>query len=51
MLSEVFGRRRHMCMAMRGVRSVGATTTTRAMLGSMSKDAAVRSEYYRLIGK
>jgi GTP cyclohydrolase I len=40
----------HMCMAMRGVQKVGATTVTRALMGSFKDDPALRQELSRLPG-
>jgi GTP cyclohydrolase I len=39
----------HMCMAMRGIRKVGATTVTSAVRGVLSSDAKSRSEAMSLI--
>lgn len=39
----------HLCMAMRGVRKPGATTTTSAVRGQFKKDAASRAEALDLI--
>lgn len=40
----------HLCMAMRGVRSPGATTVTSAVRGLFRTDAAARAEAMGLIG-
>lgn len=41
----------HLCMAMRGVRKPGATTTTSAVRGLFRSDAASRAEVLDLIGR
>lgn len=41
----------HMCMVMRGVQKVGATTTTRCMTGVFKKDKTAREEFLTLLGK
>ena len=42
---------RHMCMEMRGARSVESNCVTSAMLGVFRKDIAARDEFLRLIRK
>jgi GTP cyclohydrolase I len=39
----------HLCMAMRGIRKPGATTTTSAVRGQFKTDKASRSEALDLI--
>ncbi|MCU1692873.1 MAG: cyclohydrolase FolE [Frankiales bacterium] len=39
----------HMCMSIRGVRAVGARTTTSALLGSLREDARTRQEFLSLV--
>eukprot|EP01062_Namystynia_karyoxenos_P009762 TRINITY_DN13452_c0_g2_i1.p1 TRINITY_DN13452_c0_g2~~TRINITY_DN13452_c0_g2_i1.p1 ORF type:complete len:382 (+),score=90.56 TRINITY_DN13452_c0_g2_i1:78-1223(+) len=40
----------HMCMVMRGVQQVGATTITSCVLGIIKKDPRTRQEIFSLIG-
>lgn len=40
---------RHMCMEMRGIKAMGANTTTSAMLGVFKTDRACRNEFLNLI--
>jgi len=40
----------HTCMTLRGVRAVGATTVTSAMLGTLRADARSRNEFFALAG-
>ncbi len=40
----------HSCMTLRGVRAIGATTVTSAMLGSLRADARSRNEFFALAG-
>jgi GTP cyclohydrolase I len=40
----------HMCMVMRGIQKVGATTVTRTLLGAFKEDQTLRSELFRMIG-
>lgn len=42
---------RHMCVAMRGVRSTKETTITSSIRGVFEKDAAAKAEFLHLIGK
>jgi GTP cyclohydrolase I len=39
----------HMCMSIRGVRAVGARTTTSALLGRLREDARTRQEFLSLV--
>jgi len=39
----------HMCMTLRGVRSVGARTTTSTLLGALRTDARSRAEFLALV--
>ena len=39
----------HLCMAMRGIRKPGATTTTSAVRGGFKNNAASRAEVLSLI--
>ena len=39
----------HMCMAMRGVEKVGASTVTHAMLGDFQVDSALRDRFFSLL--
>ncbi|NYJ32661.1 GTP cyclohydrolase I FolE [Nocardiopsis aegyptia] len=39
----------HLCMTLRGVQAAGSTTSTSAMLGSLSKDADLRREFLSLV--
>lgn len=41
----------HTCMECRGVRKIGATTITSAMLGAMRDNASARAEFMSLIGR
>jgi GTP cyclohydrolase I len=38
----------HTCMTLRGVRAIGATTTTSALLGTLRADARSRAEFFAL---
>jgi GTP cyclohydrolase I len=40
----------HLCMTLRGVRAVGATTITSTLLGSLREDARSRAEFFTLAG-
>lgn len=40
----------HSCMTLRGVRALGATTVTSALLGSLRADARSRAEFFALAG-
>jgi GTP cyclohydrolase I len=40
----------HTCMTLRGVRAVGATTVTSALLGALRADARSRAEFFALAG-
>jgi GTP cyclohydrolase I len=40
---------RHLCMEMRGVRSIGATTTTSCLLGAFKDEDSARAEFMRLV--
>src|SRR5690606_13360678 len=40
----------HMCMVMRGIQKVGATTVTRTLLGAFKEEQTLRSELFRMIG-
>ena len=40
----------HTCMTLRGVRSVGSTTVTSALLGTLRDDARSRAEFFALAG-
>ncbi|HET9894242.1 MAG TPA: GTP cyclohydrolase I FolE [Streptosporangiaceae bacterium] len=40
----------HTCMTLRGVRSVGSTTVTSALLGTLREDARSRAEFFTLAG-
>jgi GTP cyclohydrolase I len=40
----------HTCMTLRGVRAVGATTLTSALLGTLRTDARSRAEFLSLVG-
>jgi GTP cyclohydrolase I len=40
----------HSCMTLRGVRAVGATTITSALLGTLRTDPRSRSEFFALAG-
>jgi GTP cyclohydrolase IA len=40
----------HTCMTLRGVRSIGATTVTSALLGTLRADASSRAEFFALAG-
>ena len=40
----------HTCMTLRGVRAIGATTITSALLGTLRADARSRSEFFALTG-
>jgi GTP cyclohydrolase I len=41
----------HMCMTVRGVQAVGATTVTSALLGQLREDAATRAEFFSLAAR
>jgi GTP cyclohydrolase I len=41
---------RHECMELRGVRAIGAITTTTALRGLLHEDQAARAEFYSIIG-
>ncbi|HEV7896532.1 MAG TPA: GTP cyclohydrolase I FolE [Planosporangium sp.] len=40
----------HLCMTLRGVQAVGATTITSSLLGSLREDARSRAEFFTLAG-
>jgi len=40
----------HACMTLRGVRALGTTTITSALLGALRADARSRSEFFALAG-
>jgi GTP cyclohydrolase I len=40
----------HLCMTLRGVRAVGATTITSTLLGTLRDDARSRAEFFTLAG-
>jgi GTP cyclohydrolase I len=40
----------HLCMTLRGVRAVGATTITSTLLGTLRDDARSRTEFFALAG-
>jgi GTP cyclohydrolase IA len=40
----------HTCMTLRGVRAIGATTLTSALLGSLRTDSRSRAEFLALVG-
>jgi GTP cyclohydrolase I len=40
----------HLCMTLRGVRAVGATTITSTLLGTLREDARSRAEFFTLTG-
>jgi GTP cyclohydrolase I len=40
----------HACMTLRGVRALGTTTVTSALLGALRVDARSRSEFFALAG-
>ncbi len=40
----------HTCMTLRGVRALGATTVTSALLGTLRADARSRAEFFALAG-
>jgi GTP cyclohydrolase IA len=40
----------HSCMTLRGVRALGATTITSALLGTLREDASSRAEFFALAG-
>jgi GTP cyclohydrolase IA len=40
----------HSCMTLRGVRAIGATTVTSALLGSLQADQRSRAEFFALAG-
>ncbi|GAB1691345.1 GTP cyclohydrolase I FolE [Krasilnikovia sp. M28-CT-15] len=40
----------HLCMTLRGVRAVGATTITSTLLGTLRDDARSRAEFFSLAG-
>ncbi|KER31168.1 hypothetical protein T265_02495 [Opisthorchis viverrini] len=41
----------HMCMVMRGVQKVNATTVTSTLLGAFKEDTKIRDEFLGLLGK
>jgi GTP cyclohydrolase I len=40
----------HLCMTLRGVQAVGATTITSTLLGNLREDAHSRGEFFTLAG-
>jgi GTP cyclohydrolase I len=40
----------HLCMTLRGVQAVGATTVTSTLLGTLREDARSRTEFFSLTG-
>jgi len=40
----------HTCMTLRGVRAIGATTLTSALLGTLRADSRSRAEFLSLVG-
>jgi GTP cyclohydrolase I len=40
----------HSCMTLRGVRALGSTTVTSALLGALRDDARSRAEFFALTG-
>jgi GTP cyclohydrolase IA len=40
----------HSCMTLRGVRAIGATTVTSALLGTLRSDARSRAEFFAMAG-
>jgi len=42
---------KHLCMLMRGVRQHTSTMDTSCLLGEFRDDAAVRQEFFSMIGK
>jgi GTP cyclohydrolase I len=40
----------HLCMTLRGVQAVGATTVTSTLLGTLREDARSRAEFFTLAG-
>jgi GTP cyclohydrolase I len=40
----------HLCMTLRGVKAVGATTITSTLLGALRDDARSRGEFFALAG-
>jgi GTP cyclohydrolase I len=40
----------HLCMTLRGVQALGATTITSTLLGTLREDAASRAEFFSLSG-
>jgi GTP cyclohydrolase I len=40
----------HSCMTIRGVRALGSTTVTSALLGTLRSDPRSRSEFFALAG-
>jgi GTP cyclohydrolase I len=40
----------HLCMTLRGVRAVGASTVTSTLLGTLREDARSRAEFFTLAG-
>jgi GTP cyclohydrolase I len=40
----------HLCMTLRGVQAVGATTVTSTLLGTLREDARSRAEFFSLAG-
>jgi GTP cyclohydrolase IA len=40
----------HLCMTLRGVQAVGATTVTSSLIGTLRRDARSRAEFFTLAG-
>ena len=40
----------HLCMTLRGVQAVGATTVTSSLIGALRRDARSRAEFFTLAG-